>query len=94
MTSFNIKEMMVPLSEYSTVFEEDTIADAITALGIYPSTRERVIHPIDFIKYGFVLWVLSLLLLWGVGVMGLYSFHGFPTGILETATKVLESTAH
>jgi len=60
-------------------------------LGVYPDTGERVIHTIDFVKYGFILWILCMILLWTVGFMGIYSFNGFPEGILETATGVLES---
>jgi sodium-dependent dicarboxylate transporter 2/3/5 len=61
------------------------------ALGIYPGSGKRVIHPIDFIKYGFLLWVISLLMLWIVGLVVMYTINGFPDGILDTATKVLES---
>jgi len=62
-------------------------------LAIYPDSGERVIHTIDFVKYGFVLWILSMLLLWTVGFLVIYSIHGFPPGILETATQALEVTA-
>ena len=62
------------------------------ALGVYPDTNERVIDAIDFVKYGFGLFVLSMLLLWIIGFLVIYPMVGFPEGILEQATKVLQST--
>ena len=41
-----------------------------------------------------LLWVLSMVLLWVVGIGGLYSLNGFPDGITETATRVLQSQIH
>jgi sodium-dependent dicarboxylate transporter 2/3/5 len=63
-------------------------------LGIYADTGERVIHTIDFVKYGFVLWILSMLLLWTVGFLAVYPLNGFPQGILEAASGALESGVH
>ena len=40
------------------------------------------------------LWILSMFLLWIVGFLVIYPLMGFPEGILETATRVLESVVH
>jgi sodium-dependent dicarboxylate transporter 2/3/5 len=63
----------------------------VYGLGIYPDTGERVIHPMDFIKYGFVLWLLSMLVVWVIGFLVIYNIVGFPDGLLETAKTVMES---
>jgi sodium-dependent dicarboxylate transporter 2/3/5 len=65
----------------------------VYGLGIYPDTGERVIHPLDFLKYGFLLWVVSMLVVWVVGFLVIYNFVGFPEGILESARAVMESGA-
>jgi sodium-dependent dicarboxylate transporter 2/3/5 len=56
---------------------------------VYPDTGEKMIHPMDFLKYGFLLWVLSMLVVWIVGFMVIYTIVGFPDGILETAKSVM-----
>jgi solute carrier family 13 (sodium-dependent dicarboxylate transporter), member 2/3/5 len=67
-------------------------ANAITfALGIYPDTNKRVLEAVDFVKYGFGFFILSMLLLWTVEFLVIYPMVGFPEGILETATQVLQS---
>lgn len=63
----------------------------VYALGTYPDTGEKAIHPIDFVKYGFVLFLLSMAVVWVVGFLGVYKFVGFPEGILETAKGVLQA---
>lgn len=63
----------------------------VYGLGTYPDTGEKAIHPIDFVKYGFVLWVLSMAVVWVIGFLGVYNFVGFPEGLLDTARAVLES---
>jgi sodium-dependent dicarboxylate transporter 2/3/5 len=63
----------------------------VYGLGIYPDTGERAIHPLDFLKYGFLLWVLSMLVVWVLGFLVIYNLVGFPDGILESAKAVLES---
>ena len=69
-------------------------ANALTfALGIYPDTNKRVLEAIDFVKYGFGFFIISMLLLWIVGFLVVYPIVGFPEGILEQATQVLQSTA-
>ncbi len=79
-------------SSYAHFLVVGSPTNALTyGLGVYPDTGERVIHPIDFVKYGFALWVFSMLLLWTVGFLGIYSLNGFPEGLLETAKGVLES---
>jgi sodium-dependent dicarboxylate transporter 2/3/5 len=65
----------------------------VYGLGIYPDTGERVIHPLDFLKYGFLLWVVSMLVVWVIGFLVIYNFVGFPEGILESARAVMESGA-
>jgi sodium-dependent dicarboxylate transporter 2/3/5 len=65
----------------------------VYGLGIYPDTGERAIHPMDFIKYGFLLFVLSMLVVWVIGFLIIYNVVGFPEGILETAKAVMESGA-
>ncbi len=69
-------------------------ANALTfALGVYPDTNKRVLEAIDFVKYGFGFFVLSMLMLWTVEFLVIYPIVGFPEGILEQATQVLQSTA-
>jgi sodium-dependent dicarboxylate transporter 2/3/5 len=48
-----------------------------------------MIHPMDFLKYGFLLWVISMLVVWIVGFLVIYNIVGFPDGILETAKSVM-----
>jgi len=64
----------------------------VYALSAYPGTNKRIIHPIDFVKYGFILWILCMLILWVVGFLFLYKVVGFPPGITESAKTVLEAT--
>lgn len=66
----------------------------VYGLGIYPDTGERMIHPMDFVKYGFILWILSLLVVWIIGFLGIFKLVGFPEGILETARSVMNAGAH
>jgi sodium-dependent dicarboxylate transporter 2/3/5 len=69
-------------------------ANALTfALGVYPDTNKRALEAIDFVKYGFGFFVLSMLMLWTVEFLVIYPMVGFPEGILEQATQVLQSTA-
>jgi len=63
----------------------------VYGLGVYPDTGEKMIHPMDFIKYGFILWILSMMVVWVIGFMVIYNVVGFPDGILETARGVLQS---
>ncbi|MDY7035439.1 MAG: hypothetical protein SV375_04650, partial [Thermodesulfobacteriota bacterium] len=57
----------------------------------YPDTGEKMIHPMDFVKYGFILFILCMVVIWLVGFLGIYNIIGFPEGILETAKGVMES---
>ena len=69
-------------------------ANALTfALGVYPDTNKRPLEAIDFVKYGFGFFLLSMLLLWTVEFLMIYPLVGFPEGVLEQATQVLQSTA-
>jgi len=63
----------------------------VYGLGIYPDSGEKMIHPMDFIKYGFILWILSMVVVWTIGFLVIYTFVGFPEGILETARSVMEA---
>ena len=63
----------------------------VYGLGVYPDSGKRMIHPMDFVKYGFLLWILSMVVVWIIGFMGIFSIVGFPEGITETARSVLES---
>ncbi|MBW1770260.1 MAG: anion permease [Deltaproteobacteria bacterium] len=65
----------------------------VYGLGIYPDTGEKMLHPMDFVKYGFVLWVLCMVVVWVLGFMVVYNVIGFPEGILETARGVMEAGA-
>lgn len=66
----------------------------VYGLGVYPDTGQRMISPIDFVKYGFILWIISLVITWVLGFMVLYNVVGFPEGITETAKAVLMTNAH
>ena len=48
-----------------------------------------MIHPMDFVKYGFVLWVLSMLVVWLIEFLVIFNIVGFPEGLLETAKTVM-----
>ena len=79
-------------SSYAHFLVVGSPTNALTyGLSIYPDTGERAIHAIDFVKYGVLLWILCMLLLWTIGFLGIYSLNGFPPGLLETAQSVLES---
>ena len=65
----------------------------VYGLGIYPDSGEKIIHPFDFVKYGFVLWIISLVITWVIGFMVIYNVIGFPPHITETAISVLQSTS-
>jgi len=68
--------------------------NAITyGLGIYPDSGEKILHPFDFVKYGFILWVLSMLIMVVVGFVITFSIVGFPEGLTETARAALEAGA-
>jgi len=57
----------------------------VYGLGIFTDTHKRIIHPVDFIKYGLLLWVLYMVLLWVVELLLIYNINGFPDGILDIA---------
>ena len=50
-----------------------------------------MIHPLDFIKYGFVLFLLSMAVLWVFEFLVVYNIVGFPEGILETAKSAMDA---
>ncbi len=62
----------------------------VYGLGIYPDTGEKMIRPMDFLKYGLVLFVLSIVLIWLMGFLCIYNLIGFPEGVLETARGAME----
>jgi sodium-dependent dicarboxylate transporter 2/3/5 len=81
-------------SSYAHFLIVGSPANALTfALGIYPDTNKRALEAIDFVKYGFGFFLLSMLLLWTIGFLVIYPMVGFPEGILEQATQVLQSSA-
>jgi len=61
----------------------------VYGLGVYPDSGEKMIHPMDFVKYGFVLWILSMALTWAIEFLVIYNIVGFPEGLLETAKSVM-----
>jgi sodium-dependent dicarboxylate transporter 2/3/5 len=63
----------------------------VYGLGTYPDTGEKMIHPMDFIKYGFVLFLISMAVLWVFEFLVVYKFVGFPEGILETARSAMDA---
>jgi sodium-dependent dicarboxylate transporter 2/3/5 len=63
----------------------------VYGLGIYPDTGERAIHPMDFLKYGFVLWVICMAVVWIIGFLVIYNVVGFPDDILPTATEAMKA---
>ena len=65
----------------------------VYGLGVYPDTGKRAIHPMDFLKYGFLLWLLSLVLMWILAFFGTFQIVGFPEGIQETAQQMMQSGA-
>jgi len=65
----------------------------VYGLGVYPDTGKRMISPFDFVKYGLILWFISLAICWVVEFIGLFHIIGFPEGITETAKAVM-ATAH
>ena len=81
-------------SSYAHFLVVGSPTNALTyALGQYPDSNKRVITTMDFVKYGLVLWFLSMALLWVVELLVIYPFVGFPDGILESATNALEGAA-
>lgn len=63
----------------------------VYALAIYPDSKKRIIHPLDFMKYGFILWVILMLVLVGVCVIYSHNLVGFPPDITEKARAVLDA---
>ena len=63
----------------------------VYGLGDYPDTGRKMIAPIDFVKYGFVLFLLSMAVIWVVGFLIVFPLVGFPEGLLETARSAMES---
>jgi len=81
-------------SSYAHFLIVGSPANALTfALGVYPDTNKRALEAIDFVKYGFGFFILSMLMLWVIGFLVIYPIVGFPEGILEQAASVLEATA-
>ncbi len=63
----------------------------VYGLGVYPDSGEKMIHPMDFLKYGFVLFLLSMLVIWFIEFLVIYPLIGFPEGILEQAGTMLQA---
>lgn len=64
----------------------------IYALALYPGTKKNIIHPVDFLKYGLILWVLCMIVMWVICFVFTFRVIGFPPGITETAKSALEAT--
>ena len=80
-------------SSYAHFLIVGSPANALTfALGIYPDTHRRALKAIDFVKYGFGFFLLSMALLWTFEFLVVYALVGFPDGILDTSTQMLQST--
>lgn len=55
--------------------------DIAYGLGTYPDSGEKMIHPMNFfIEYGFVLFLLSMAVLWVFEFLVMYNIIGFPEG--------------
>ncbi|MFC1577667.1 hypothetical protein ACFL36_01520 [Thermodesulfobacteriota bacterium] len=80
--SRHLHRAILVLDENGKVVSKIIMKDILVAL-----------EAIDFVKYGFGFFILSMLLLWIIGFLVIYPIVGFPEGILEQATKVLESAA-
>ncbi len=65
----------------------------VYGLGMFQDTGERVIQPIEFVKYGFLLFLLCMAVVWFVGFFGVFELVGFPEGILPTATEAMQAGA-
>lgn len=65
----------------------------VYGLGVFPDSGKRAIHPMDFIKYGFVLFLISMAVVWFIGFLVVYPLAGFPEGILETAKQAMEAAS-
>jgi sodium-dependent dicarboxylate transporter 2/3/5 len=63
----------------------------VYGLGTYPDTGEKMIHPMDFIKYGFVLFLLCMAVVWVIEFLLVYKIIGFPDGLVETARQAMDS---
>ncbi|MEE8403048.1 MAG: SLC13 family permease [Candidatus Hydrothermarchaeaceae archaeon] len=61
----------------------------VYGLARYPDTGERILHPTDFIKYGVIIWALSLLVMWIFTFVVVYNVVGFPDGMFETAKEAM-----
>ncbi|MDD5637461.1 MAG: hypothetical protein PHD84_06565 [Atribacterota bacterium] len=86
-----------PATAFDTFFANFLIVGTpnnaiIYALSAYPGTDRRIIHPLDFLRYGFVLWIICMLILWVVGFLIIFRIVGFPPDITESAKAVLEAT--
>lgn len=61
----------------------------VYGLGVYPDSGKRILHPFDFVKYGFVLWVICMVVLWVVGFGVIFKVVGFPENLLPQAQAAL-----
>ncbi len=65
----------------------------VYGLARYPDTGERILHPTDFIKYGVIIWFLSLLVMWIFTFVVVFNVVGFPDGMFDTALETMGTTA-
>lgn len=58
-------------------------------LGRYPDSGERILHATDFVKYGLPLFFISMLVMWVVTFVIVFSVVGFPQEMLATAETAI-----
>jgi len=63
----------------------------VYGLGTFTDSGKRAIAPSDFVKYGFVLWLLSLVVVWLICFFGVWEMVGFPDDILLKAKTAMEA---
>ena len=67
-------------SSYAHFLIVESPANALTfAPGVYPDTNKRALEAIDFVKYGFGFFILSMLLR-VIEFLVVYPIVGFPGG--------------
>jgi len=65
----------------------------VYALAVYPDSKRHMIRPIDFLKYGLLLWIICLFLMWAICFFVVFPLVGFPPELTTTAQHALETGA-
>lgn len=60
-------------------------------LGRYPDTGERILSPMDFPKYGFAMWIISMIIMWVFTFGIVYTIAGFPEGLFDAALEASQA---